>query len=249
VGDIVVGVTDWATHSVSDATGFKKVDPGIAPLSMALGVLGMTGMTAYIGLLKFGEPKAGDTVVVAAASGAVGSIVGQISKMRGCRVVGIAGGSEKCRYLTHELGFDAAVDHKASDFPLQLASACPAGIDVYFENVGGHVWKAVFPLLNHFARIPVCGLSAHYSDTELPPGPDHVPELMDAVLSKRLAIRGFMVFDSDDTDFRRDMTAWLREGKIKHKEDVVEGLASAPSAFMGLLKGKNFGKLLVHVSD
>ena len=178
-----------------------------APVQTALGILGMPGMTAYTGLLNIGQPKAGETLVVAAATGPVGSAVGQIAKMKGCRAVGIAGGPEKCRLLTEEFGFDAAIDHRAPDFADQLAKACPDGIDIYFENVGGAVWDAVFPLLNDFARVPVCGIVSHYNDTDLPAGPDRTPQLMGAVLRKRLTLRGFIVWDFADQakDFARDM--------------------------------------------
>jgi NADPH-dependent curcumin reductase CurA len=249
-GEIVQGRTGWQTHSVSDGVGLQKVDPDLAPISTAVGVLGMPGMTAYTGLLNIGQPKAGETLVVAAATGPVGSLVGQIGKLKGCHVVGVAGGADKVRYLTDVLGFDIALDHSAPDFAAQLAKATPRGIDIYFENVGGHVWEAVFPLLNDFARIPVCGLIAHYNEDGLRPGPDRLPHLMRAVLSKRLTLRGFIVSDfaAQADDFRRDVASWLRDGKIQYKEDIVVGLENAPSAFIGLLKGKNFGKLLVKVS-
>jgi NADPH-dependent curcumin reductase CurA len=249
-GDIVSSYAGWQDFAVSNGSGLIKLDPKIAPISTALGVLGMPGMTAYTGLLEIGQPKPGETVVVSAASGAVGSVVGQIAKIMGCRAVGVAGGPEKCRYVVDELGYDACVDHRAPDVAEKLAAACPKGVDVYFENVGGATWKAVFPLLNNFARIPLCGLIAHYNDTELPAGPDRTPQLMRAILTKRLTLRGFIVFDfiARAGDFQRDMGAWVREGKIKYREDVVEGLEKAPEAFMGLLKGKNFGKLLVKVA-
>jgi NADPH-dependent curcumin reductase len=249
-GDIVLGYAGWQDYAVSDGAGLRKLDPQRAPISTALGVLGMPGMTAYTGLLTIGQPKPGETVVVAAATGPVGSLVGQIAKIKGCRAVGIAGGKDKCRYLVDELGFDAAVDHRSKNFPDELRQACPKGIDVYFENVGGAVWDAVFPLLNDFARIPVCGLIAQYNMTELPGGPDRTPQLFRQVLTKRLTIRGFIVSDfaSQADAFERDVSAWLQQGKIKYKEDVVEGLENAPQAFVGLLQGKNFGKLLVRVS-
>jgi NADPH-dependent curcumin reductase CurA len=248
-GDFVLSHSGWQEYAIADGDGVRKLDPNLAPLSTALGVLGMPGMTAYTGLLNIGQPKPGETVVVAAAAGPVGSLVGQIAKIKGCHVVGIAGGPEKCAYLLNELGFDAAIDHRTPDMPRRLAEACPNGIDVYFENVGGEVWNAVFPLLNDFARIPVCGLVAHYNDTTLPPGPDQTPLLMRAILSKRLTLRGFIVrdFASQADEFRREVGTWLREGRIKYREDVVEGLESAPEAFIGMLKGRNFGKMLVRV--
>ncbi len=249
-GDVVLGYAGWQDYAVSDGTGLRKLDARRAPVSTALGVLGMPGMTAYAGLLTIGQPKPGETVAVAAATGPVGSTVGQIAKLKGCRAVGIAGGKDKCRYLLDELGFDAAVDHRSKNLPDELKEACPKGIDVYFENVGGAVWDAVFPLLNDFARIPVCGLIAQYNMTELPAGPDRTPQLFRQVLTKRLAIRGFIVRDFADQAeaFERDVSTWLKQGKIKYKEDVVEGLENAPQAFLGLLQGKNFGKLLVRVS-
>ena len=249
-GDVVLGYAGWQDYAVSDGAGLRKLDARRAPVSTALGVLGMPGMTAYAGLLTIGQPKGGETVAVAAATGPVGSLVGQIAKIKGCRAVGIAGGQDKCRYLVDQFGFDAAVDHRSKNFPDELRQACPKGIDVYFENVGGAVWDAVSPLLNDFARIPVCGLIAQYNMTELPGGPDRTPQLFRQVLTKRLTIRGFIVRDFADQAeaFGRDVSAWLQQGKIKYKEDVVEGLENAPQAFLGLLQGKNFGKLLVRVS-
>jgi NADPH-dependent curcumin reductase CurA len=248
-GDVVLSRAGWQEYALSDGAGLRKLDPKRAPLSTALGVLGMPGMTAYTGLTIIGQPKAGETVAVAAATGPVGATVGQIAKIKGCRAVGIAGGPGKCRYLVEELGFDAAIDHRAKDLPDQLAAACPRGIDVYFENVGGAVWEAVFPLLNDFARVPVCGLIAHYNDTELAGG-FPTARLMRAVLTKRLTIRGFIVRDfiAHAAEFERDVSQWVREGKIKYREDVVKGIENAPQAFMGLLQGKNFGKLLVRVA-
>jgi len=249
-GDVVLGQMGWQEYAVSKRQGLRKLDPAAAPIQTALGVLGMPGMTAYTGLLNIGQPKEGETVVVAAATGPVGSLVGQIAKLKGCRAVGIAGGADKCRALIEEFGFDAAIDHRSSDMATRLKEACPKGIDVYFENVGGAVWDAVFPLLNDFSRIPVCGLVAQYNMTELPPGPDRTPVLMRAILSKRLLLRGFIVSDfaSQHGEFQREVGAWLRDGRIKYREDVVEGLDNAPQAFIGLLKGKNFGKLLIKVS-
>jgi NADPH-dependent curcumin reductase len=250
VGEVVLGYAGWQDYAVSNGAGLRKLDPERAPLSTALGVLGMPGMTAYTGLLTIGNPKPGETVAVAAATGPVGATVGQIAKVKDCRAVGIAGGREKCRYLIDELGFDAAVDHRSKNFPEDLKAACPDGIDVYFENVGGAVWDAVFPLLNDFARVPVCGLISQYNMTELPGGPDRTPQLFRQVLTKRLTIRGFIVWDfaSQAEAFERDVSTWLKQGKIKYKEDIVDGLENAPQAFLGLLQGKNFGKLLVRVS-
>jgi NADPH-dependent curcumin reductase len=249
-GDIVLAFGGWQDYSVSDGSGLRKLDPKAAPISAALGVLGMPGMTAYTGLLNIGLPKKGETLVVAAAAGPVGSAVGQIGKIKGCRVVGIAGGREKTAYLINELGFDAAIDHRSPNLKAELQAACPNGIDIYFENVAGVVWDAVLPLLNDFARVPVCGLIANYNATALPEGPDRSPMLMRAVLSKRLRIQGFIVFDfaAQTEDFLRDAGGWIHEGKLKYKEDIVDGLENAPQAFIGLLKGANFGKLLVKVS-
>jgi NADPH-dependent curcumin reductase CurA len=247
-GDIVLARAGWQTHALSDGKALTKVDPSIAPISTAVGVLGMPGMTAYSGLLEIGKPKAGETVVVAAASGAVGSAVGQIARIKGARAVGIAGGKDKCDYVKNELGFDACVDHRDPDLAAKLKEACPDGIDVYFENVGGAVFEAVFPLFNFFARMPVCGLIAQYNATE-PYTPKWAPMLMRNVLTKRLTIRGFIVTDFAPlrADFLRDMSQWVREGKVKYKESVTDGIDNAPTAFMGLLKGANFGKQLVRV--
>lgn len=250
-GDIVEGRTGWQDYALSDGAGLLKVDPSLAPISTAVGVLGMPGRTAYTGLLTIGQPKPGETVVVSAASGAVGSVVGQIAKIKGARVVGIAGGAEKGAYLTGELGFDAAVDHRAPDFAEQLRAAVPDGIDVYFENVGGAVWQAVWPLLNPFARVPVCGLIAQYNATGLPDGPNLVPAMMRDVLSKRLTLRGFIVSDFADQQaaFLRDVSGWIRDGRIRYREDIAEGLENAPRTFLRLFRGENFGKLLVRVAE
>jgi len=247
-GDIVLARAGWQTHALSDGKGLTKIDPRLAPISTAVGALGMPGMTAYTGLLDIGKPQPGETVVVAAASGAVGSAVGQIAKVKGARAVGIAGGKDKCDYVRKEFGFDACLDHRDPDLAVRLKDACPKGIDVYFENVGGAVFEAVFPLLNAFARVPVCGLIAHYNDTEAVV-PKWAGSMMRAVLTKRLTIRGFIVSDfaARQADFLRDMSGWVREGKVKYKEFVTEGLESAPEAFIGLLKGANFGKQLVRV--
>ena len=250
-GDIVLGYTGWQEYAVAKAAHLQKLDPGQAPVSYYLGVLGMPGMTAYTGLLNIGQPKEGETVVVAAAAGAVGSVVGQIAKIKGCRAVGIAGGKEKCDFVRDELGFDACIDHRSGGaFARELKAACPNGVDVYFENVGGPISQAVFQMLNMFARVPVCGLIAHYNASEPPAGPDRTPTLMAAILTKRLTFRGFIVsdFNSQRGDFIRDMSEWVKQGCVKYREDVAEGLENAVSAFQGLLKGRNFGKQLVRIA-
>src|ERR1700716_1855941 len=217
IGDIVLSRAGWQTHALSDGKDLRKVDPSLGPVSSAVGVLGMPGMTAYTGLLDIGKPQAGETVVVAAASGAVGSAVGQIAKIKGARAVGIAGGKDKCDYVKNELGFDACLDHRDPNLAAKLKDACPKGIDVYFENVGGAVFEAVFPLLNAFARVPVCGLIAQYNDTEASV-PKWASSMMRAVLTKRLTIRGFIVSDfaARREDFLKDTSAWGREAKVKH---------------------------------
>ena len=250
-GDFVLAGAGWQEYGLSDGRGVRKLDPGAAPLSTALGVLGMPGLTAYVGLLEVGGLKAGDTVVVSAASGAVGAVVGQIARIKGNRVVGVAGARKKCDYVVDELGFDACVSHRSDTLAGDLKAACPDGIDLYFENVGGRVFDAVVPLLNQFARVPVCGRIASYNATSLPQGPNRVPQLMGLVLVRRLNIRGFIVFDHAhlEADFLRDVGGWIRSGELKYREDVVEGLDNAVGAFLGLLRGENFGKLLVRVSD
>ena len=249
-GDFVVGAGGWQEYFTLPGTSLRKIDSERAPISTALGVLGMPGMTAYVGLSNIGKPQPGETVAVAAASGAVGSVVGQIAKIKGARAVGIAGSSEKCRFVVDELGFDDCINHRDPDFKEQLQKACSDGIDVYFENVGGPVFKAVLPLLNQFARVPVCGVIAHYNDTALPEGPDATPLILRSALVKRLTIRGFLVFDYVDQEAEalEQLTQWVSDGRLKYREDFVSGLEAAPEAFIGLLKGKNFGKLLVEVS-
>jgi NADPH-dependent curcumin reductase CurA len=248
-GDIVLAGTGWEEYSLSDGAGTRKVDRLLGPISCALGVLGMPGLTAYTGLLNIGRPQPGETVVVAAASGAVGSVVGQIAKIKGCRVVGIAGGEQKCRFLQDELGFDVFVDHRQPELAQRLAAACPNGVDIYFENVGGQVLDAVVPLLNNFARVPVCGLIAHYNANDSPTGPNQLPMLMHAILVKRLTFRGFIVLDyaSQFPDFINEMSAWLSEGRIKYREDVTDGLENAPRELIRLLKGENFGKKIISI--
>lgn len=251
-GDIVTAHTGWRTHAAWNGPPPRKLDPKEAPITTALGVLGMPGFTAYAGLTVIGKPKAGETVVVAAASGPVGSLVGQLAKMAGARAVGIAGGADKCHYVVEDLRFDAAIDHRAPDLPAKLAAACPKGIDVYFENVGGAVWQAVLPLLNTYARVPVCGLIAQYSATGPMVAPNLLPATMRAVLSRSLTLRGFI--NSEFTAehypaFLKTVTAGIADGRIRYREDITDGLENAPAAFMGLLEGKNFGKALVRVAQ
>jgi NADPH-dependent curcumin reductase len=247
-GDVVVGHGGWQDYALLRSDEARKVDPALAPISTALGVLGMPGQTAYVGLREIGRPQPGETLVVAAASGAVGAVVGQIAKLRGCRVVGIAGSRAKCDYVVRELGFDACIDHHAPDFADQLRAACPHGIDVYWENVGGRVLEAVLPLLNDFARVPVCGLIAWYNATEPPPGPDRTPHLLRQILVRRLTVRGFIVYDFDPGDFLLEAGQWVGDGRLRYREDIRDGLENAPAAFAGLLEGENFGKLLIRVA-
>ncbi|MGP8306084.1 NADP-dependent oxidoreductase [Vibrio sp. YIC-376] len=252
VGEWVLAYTGWQDYAISTGEMVIKLGKNPQNPSYALGVSGMPGFTAYMGLLDIGQPKPGETIVVASATGPVGSTVGQIGKLKGCRVVGIAGGAEKCRYAKEVLGFDECIDHKADDFAQQLKNACDKGIDVYFENVGGKVFDAVLPLLNTSARIPVCGLISQYNATELPQGTDHLPLLMVKILTKRIKVQGFIIFDDYGhryDEFAQDMNQWLAEGKIQYREQLVQGLENAPEAFMGLLEGKNFGKLVVQVND
>ncbi len=250
VGDWVLSNSGWQDYCVSDGTGLMRLGKQLEHPSLALGVLGMPGFTAYMGLLDIGQPRAGETVVVAAATGAVGSVVGQIARLQGCRAVGIAGGPKKCRAGVETFGFDACIDHHAADFPAQLAQVLSQGVDVYFESVGGKVFDAVLPLLNVKARVPVCGLIAHYNDTQLPAGPDRLPLLMQNLLIRRIKAQGFIIFDdygSRYDEFAAAMGPWVKEGKVRFLEDIIDGLEAAPKAFMGLLTGGNFGKLVVRV--
>ncbi len=248
-GDLALGGGGWQEFAALDGASLRKVDRTWGPTSLCLNVLGGNGLTAYAGLLDIGRPKPGETVVVAAASGGVGSLVGQIARIKGARAVGIAGGAEKCAFVREELSFDACLDHRNPTFAADLAAACPNGIDVYFENVGGAVWEAVLPLLNDFARIPVCGLIAQYAATEAPPGPNQVPAVMRAVLSKRLTLRGFISSDyaAMYDAFFANALAWVRDGKLRYREDITEGLENAPQALLSMLSGRNFGKVLVRV--
>ena len=250
VGDIVLAPTGWRTHAAFDKPALRKLDPAIAPITTGLGVLGMPGFTAYAGMKLIGKPKPGDTVVVAAASGPVGSLVGQLGKMDGAHVVGIAGGAEKCRYVKDELGFDAVIDHRATDFPAQLAAACPKGIDVYFENVGGAIWQAVLPLLNRFARVPVCGLLGHYTGGPVQ-GAALLEATMSAILRRSLLVRGFINYEFAEEHypaFLATVAKGIADGQIRYREDITEGLENAPAAFMGMLTGRNFGKALVKIA-
>lgn len=250
-GDIVLAPTGWRTHAASDGTGLRKLDPSLGPITTGLGVLGMPGFTAYAGLTLIGKPKPGETVVVAAASGPVGSLVGQLAKIAGARAVGIAGGAEKCRYVKDDLRFDAAIDHRVPDFAQRLAAACPDGIDIYFENVGGAIWQAVLPLLNRFARVPVCGLIAQYSGSGQGDGPDRLPATMREVLNKSLTLRGFINYEfAQDhySAFLRTVSAGIADGRIRYREDITDGLENAPAAFIGMLRGENFGKTLIRVA-
>jgi hypothetical protein len=253
-GDWVLGVTGWQDFALSHGKDLTKLPDDMAHPSHALGILGMPGFTAYVGLLEIGKPQAGETVVVAAATGAVGSVVSQIAKLKGCKIVGIAGGPDKCRYAVEQLGFDACIDHRGADFAQQLASACASGIDVYFENVGGAVLDAVLPLLNRNARVPLCGLMSQLSSSSRtsPGSNDRLPQFLRIALSRRVLIQGFIIFDyyaAHFEAFKRDMRAWLASGQIKYREDVVAGLEAAPEAFIGLLQGANFGKLVVRVGE
>ncbi|MFZ3407033.1 NADP-dependent oxidoreductase [Vibrio chagasii] len=252
VGEWVLAYTGWQDYGVSNGEGLIKLGKAPTHPSYALGIMGMPGFTAYMGLLDIGQPKEGDTLVVAAATGPVGATVGQIGKLKGCRVIGVAGGQEKCQYAKEVLGFDECIDHKADDFAEQLAKACDNGIDVYFENVGGKVFDAVMPLLNTGARIPVCGLISQYNATSLPEGPDRMSSLMGTLLVKRIKMQGFIIFDDYAhryNEFATQMTEWLSQGKMHYREHLIERLDEAPQAFMGLLEGQNFGKLVIKTNE
>lgn len=251
VGDYVLAGSGWQDYAISD--GAQVLNLGRSPTnpSWALGILGMPGYTAYAGLLEIGKPKAGETLVVAAATGPVGATVGQIGKIKGCRVVGVAGGPEKCTYAVDTLGFDACIDHRSETFPADLAAACPDGIDVYFENVGGKVLYGVLPLLNPFSRMPVCGVVSWYNQVGLPDGPDFGPAIMGTILRMKVKVEGFIIFDSFPAslyqDFRRDMTKWLAEGRVSYKEQMIDGLENAGNGLNDVLLGRSFGKVVVNV--
>ena len=252
VGDRVVADAGWQDWLLSDGRGLRKLDPSMAQPTLALSALGMPGLTAYIGLLDIGQPKAGETVVVAAATGPVGSAVGQIAKLKGCRVIGIAGGEDKCRMAVEQFGFDACVSHHDDELPRLLAEACPDGIDVYFENTGGAAFEAALPLFNDFARMPLCGQVAWANATSLPAGYDLTPRVMRVFLHRRVRLQGFIVTDHYDSRFDAflaDMRGWVAEGRVKVVEDIIDGLEHAPGALAGLLSGYNLGKLLIRVED
>jgi NADPH-dependent curcumin reductase len=244
-GDFVTGYDGWQAYGVSNGKELRKLDPRLVPISTAIGVLGMPGMTAFVGLMDIGRPRPGETVVVSAASGAVGAVVGQLAKIKGCRAVGIAGSPAKCQYVIEELGFDACVNYKTDDLVPALKKACPDGVDIYFENVGGAVFAAILRVINKGARIPLCGLISEYNATGNPAGPNLRP-----LLVQRAKIEGFIVSDHNDRApaFLQEVAPLVMSGRIKFREDIVDGLDNAPAAFIGLLQGKNFGKLMVRVS-
>ncbi len=244
VGDLVAGNFGVQQYAISDGKGARKIDTRFAPVTTYLGALGMPGMTAYFGLLDIGKPKAGETVVVSGAAGAVGSVVGQIAKIKGCRVVGIAGGQDKCRYLTEKLGFDAAIDYKNEDVKAALKTHCPDGIHVYFDNVGGDILEAALGRIALHARIVICGAISQYNSTTPPKGPANYLSL----LMNRASMTGMIVFDYADRygEGAREMAQWIAQGKLVAKEDVVEGGIDAfPETLLKLFKGENFGKLVL----
>jgi len=243
-GDLAVGAYGWATHIVWPAARLTKLTPGAAPLSTYLGVLGMPGVTAYSAMKDIGQVKPGETVVISAASGAVGSVAGQLAKRAGAKIIGIAGGTEKCIFVQEGLGFDACIDHRAGNLETELDINCSTGIDVYFENVGGALQRAVYPRLNTFGRMIMCGMVAQYNATE----PESGPNLMQ-VVAKRLRIEGLIVSDKPErfAEWRALAAPWVKDGSLRYREDIVDGLDRAVPAFIGLLEGKNFGKLLVRV--
>ncbi len=244
VGDLVQGSRGWQTHTLSRARSLVKLPDSGPPISTYLGVLGMPGTTAYSGMKDIGEPKAGETVVITAASGAVGSVAGQLGKRAGARVIGVAGGAEKCAWVKQALGFDECIDHRGPDLKGALAAACPDGIDVYFENVGGPIQFAAFPMMNAFGRVIMCGMVAQYNDTQFQPGPN-----LGFVIKMRVRIQGLIVTDKMErfAEWRGLATPWVADGSLVYREDIMEGLESAPAALVGILAGRNFGKLLVRV--
>jgi NADPH-dependent curcumin reductase CurA len=247
VGDIVDGSLGWQEYAVARPGALRKVDPDLAPISTAVGVLGMPGMTAYFGFLDVCEPEVGDTIVVSAASGAVGQVVGQIGKIMGCRVVGTAGTDEKVDFIVNELGFDAGINYRTEDVDSALASACPDGIDAYFDNVGGFVTDAVMQQTNVHARVAICGQISQYNL----PKPELAPRSLGLLIQKQAKVEGFLVFNfaHRHEHARQRMAGWIRTGQLKYKEDVVDGLEKAPEAFIGMMTGENFGKLIVRVGE
>jgi NADPH:quinone reductase len=246
-GDVIIGSLGWQEYSVANEKFVRKIDPSLAPVTTHLGIIGMTGLTAYFGLLDIGQPKEGETVVVSGAAGSVGSTVGQIAKIKGARVVGIAGTEEKCSYLINELGFDAAINYKKENVPSALEKECPNGIDVYFDNVGGDISDAVFPLLNKFARIPVCGAISTYNKVEADMG----PRVQSALIKTSALMKGFTVSDYSER-FKEGgaaLAGWLTEGKLKYEETITEGFDHIVDAFLDLFTGANLGKQLVKVAD
>lgn len=251
-GDLVVSQSGWQDYSLSNGDGVVKLDSTMPHPSYGLGVLGMPGFTGYMGLTDIGKPQAGETLVVAAATGPVGATVGQVGKLHDLTVIGVAGGAEKCRFAIEALGFDQCIDHHADDFSEQLTAACPNGIDIYYENVGGKVFDAVLPLLNAHARIPVCGLVSQYNATDLPEGKDRLSLLMATILRQRLTVKGFIIFEEYGEyfpEFLKIMGNWVTEGKVKTKEHKIEGLSNAPQGFIDMLDGHNFGKTIIKVAD
>ncbi|MFB4162756.1 NADP-dependent oxidoreductase [Alteribacillus sp. JSM 102045] len=247
-GDIVIGHLGWQEFSTARSNEIRSIDPDAAPISTHLGILGMPGLTAYFGLLDIGQPKEGETVVVSGAAGAVGSTAGQIAKIKGARVVGIAGTNEKIAYLKEQLGFDEAINYKTENsIKSALKQACPEGVDVYFDNVGGEISDAVISQFNTFARMPVCGAISSYNNTE----PDLGPRIQPQLIKTRALVKGFLIGDysSQYKEGARDLGRWLREGKLTYEENIVEGFHQIPSAFIGLFRGENIGKQLVKVAD
>jgi hypothetical protein len=243
-GDFVAGYWGWQDHAVASASWLQKLDPRLAPISTALGVLGMPGMTAYFGFLDLCQPKAGETVVVSGAAGAVGSLVGQIAKIQGCRVIGIAGDDDKIAHIVADLGFDGAFNYKTTtDYVAKLKELCPSGIDCYFDNVGGVISDAVFVLLNPFGRVSVCGQISQYNLQHPEPG----PRLLSQILVKQLKVQGFIVtrFQERWPQGIAQMARWIQEGKLRYREDIVMGFENTPRAFIDMLEGKNTGKMLV----
>ena len=245
-GDIAMGNIGWQEYGVLDAGLLRKIDPSVAPISTSLGILGMPGLTAYFGLFEIGRPIPGDTVVVSAASGAVGAVVGQLAKLSGCRVIGIAGTDEKIRYVVDQLGFDAGLNYKSEDIPTRLEPLCPDGIDIYWDNVGGELADAAIEKIASGGRAVICGQIAQYNATSPPQGPRIIPHLL---LSQQARMEGFWVgqFEHRNSHALDRLSHRVRDGALKYKEDVVEGIENSPAAFIGLLNGANLGKLVVQL--